>query len=272
MLITVDLLKQIAPRANMQIISDLAKYLDQNFADYEINTHLRVCHFLAQAAEESDSFRTLQEYASGREYEGRSDLGNKQPGDGPRYKGRGIFQITGRANYRVMSDALGVDLINHPELAATGEISVETAMEYWDNHNLNDYADKDDSVTITRKINGGTNGLATRQAFLAVAKRVVPQTFTLPPPTPDTPDANSAPKPAVSATTPIINIIAAKIGDNSDYVKTLQGFLIKKGETITADGAFGPLTETAVKDYQTKNNIPVTGQIDTATLALLEKP
>ena len=262
--ITVDILKQISPRANFGIVTDLAHFLDTYFQKYEINTYLRVCHFLAQSALESDGFKTLQEYASGREYEGRKDLGNLNAGDGMRYKGRGIFQLTGRANYSSMSNKLGVDLVNHPELAATGEISIQTAMEYWKSHGLNTYADKDDVLTITKKINGGTNGLDGRKAYLVIAKNVIPKNLSY----------SSVSSSVSTNTTPVaehMNIIMAKVGDNSDYVQSLQEMLNKKGATLNADGAFGPKTKQAVIDFQTKNNITVTGNIDTDTLNILIK-
>lgn len=83
-----------------------------------MNTPQRQAAFISQVAEESDRFRTFEEYADGSEYEGRADLGNTQPGDGPRYKGCGAIQVTGRSNYTRMSKDLGVDFVNHPELAA----------------------------------------------------------------------------------------------------------------------------------------------------------
>ena len=276
--ITIDILKKISPRANLQIITDLAHFLDIYFQKYEINTYLRVCHFLAQAALESDGFKTLQEYASGREYEGRKDLGNVNPGDGVKYKGRGAFQITGRANYTAMSKILNVDLVNHPELAATGEISIQTAMEYWKSHNLNTYADNDDIMTITHKINGGYNGLDGRKAYLAIAKNNIPKNLSYSSVSGTQTSANNQISVssnnitvATSAvpTPPHINIVMAKIGDNSDYVKSLQDMLNKKGANLVSDGAFGSHTKQAVLDFQTKNNITPTGSIDTDTLNIL---
>lgn len=170
--VTKDQLKQLAPQANDGIIADVSKYLGTYLEKYEVNTPLRLAHFIAQCAHESDGFHTLEEYASGAGYEGRKDLGNVNKGDGVRYKGRGMIQLTGRANYRQYGNAIGVDLENHPELAATGQISVQTALEYWKVKGLNTYADRDDIDTITRRINGGTNGLASRIAYLAKAKKI----------------------------------------------------------------------------------------------------
>jgi putative chitinase len=269
--ITVDVLKKISPRANMQIISDLEQWLDKSFAEYEVNTYLEVCHFLAQAAHESDGFKTLQEYASGSEYNGRRDLGNTQQGDGPRFKGRGMFQITGRANYADMSTKLGVDLISHPELAATGEISVQTALEFWNDRSLSDYADKDDIRTITHKINGGYNGLDSRMAYLKIIKGIIPKDLSYPVPT-DSAAATTTPVAAPTIAAPAIvpnNVVVVTKGTNSSYVKDLQNLLIKHGATITADGSFGNLTEAAILDFQKKNNLDATGVFDMNTINIL---
>jgi len=172
--ITTTLLQKLAPAGNVTIFSGLTQYLDTNFQKYQINNHLRISHFLGQSSEESDGFKTLTEYASGQEYEGRKDLGNVNPGDGVRYKGRGIFQLTGRANYRQMGTKIGVDLENNPGLAATPEISVLTACEFWNTKGLSVYADRDDVNTITLRINGGTNGLINRIHYTTLAKSLVP--------------------------------------------------------------------------------------------------
>jgi putative chitinase len=134
------------------------------------DTALRLAHWLAQCAHECDGFRALTEYASGAAYEGRADLGNTQPGDGPRFRGRGLIQLTGRANYAAAGLALGVDLLSAPEVAAQPAMAVRTACWFWQTHGLNPLADADNVEAITRRINGGVNGIADRKARLAVAK------------------------------------------------------------------------------------------------------
>lgn len=259
-MITREIIKEIVPNSKDEIISPLIGYLNKYMSmdKYQVNTYLRVCHFLAQAAHESASLRTLEEYASGAAYEGRKDLGNVNKGDGIRYKGRGIFQITGRANYRNIGNLIGEDLEHNPDLAESPEVSVRTALEYWRSRNLNALADADDLMGITRKINGGTNGLDSRRKFLIKCKEFIPKNISFEP----------APKPIIdSIASPIVaSIVVAKKGDNSPYVADLQNLLNIKGAKITADGVFGPKTEQAVKDFQLKYGFPMTGSIDTDTL------
>jgi len=172
--ITADLLKKIAGASgNKRVVDGLVQYLPDVMDEYEINTRLRIAHFLGQLAHESDHFRTMREYASGAAYEGRRDLGNVRAGDGRRFRGRGPIQITGRYNYEKYGKKLGVDLINKPELAETPEIVVKISVQYWTDNNLNALADKDDVKRITKRINGGYNGLNSRIAMLENAKRAI---------------------------------------------------------------------------------------------------
>lgn len=172
--ITPELLKRIAGASGTKrVIDGLVQYLPDIMDEYEINTRLRIAHFLGQLAHESDHFRTFQEYATGDAYEGRRDLGNTKRGDGRRYKGRGPIQITGRFNYRKYGNLLGVDLENNPELAATPEIGTKIAAAFWNENDLNDWADKDNVKVITRRINGGYNGLKDRIDKVDRAKNIL---------------------------------------------------------------------------------------------------
>lgn len=175
------LLKNMAPRmsgakAKRQdaIVGALSPVLASVLAAHALATPLRMAHFLAQACHESDGFSTTQEYwgptPAQRAYEGRADLGNTQPGDGRRFMGRGIFQLTGRANYASMAQQLGLDLVAHPELAAEPAISLRIACAFWQSRKLNAPADRDDLEAVTRRINGGLNGLESRRACLRRAK------------------------------------------------------------------------------------------------------
>ncbi|KAA6406259.1 glycoside hydrolase family 19 protein [Candidatus Tokpelaia sp.] len=141
-----------------------------------IDTPLRLAHFLAQTVHESDGFCTTEEYASGKAYEGRRDLGNTQSGDGVRYKGRGLIQVTGRANYMEFSrwcSERGLAGPRFPTDLAFFPGALLSAVWFWQTRKLNALADKDDIIDITKKINGGLNGLESRRAYLARAKAVL---------------------------------------------------------------------------------------------------
>jgi predicted chitinase len=136
-----------------------------------IATQDRARMFLAQVLHESGGLNFFEEIASGAKYEGRRDLGNTQPGDGRRYKGRGPIQLTGRANYRSFGQALGLPLEDRPELAARHDIGWRIAALYWQSRGLNELADQGQFVRITKRINGGTNGLEERVRYLGIVSR-----------------------------------------------------------------------------------------------------
>lgn len=165
-------LMAIAPYARRDRLEKLLPHLNTTLERYNITTPLRKAHFLAQVGHESDGFNTNEEYASGADYEWRRDLGNTQAGDGVRFKGRGLIQVTGRANYEECGRALGVDLIRNPQRLGDYDLACLSAGWFWSTRNLNPHADRDDVVRITRIINGGENGLADRRNYLARAKRV----------------------------------------------------------------------------------------------------
>jgi putative chitinase len=155
----------------------LGKGASGHFAAFDITTPLRIAHWMAQATHETEGFLYLHELwgptPAQQRYEGRADLGNTQKGDGFLFRGRGVFQLTGRANYADYGKLIGLGLVDHPELAEDPEISVLIACAYWKRHGLNDLADADDVTTITRRINGGLNGIDERKAALARAKLVL---------------------------------------------------------------------------------------------------
>jgi predicted chitinase len=148
--------------------------LNAAMVEFEINTALRAAAFLAQVGHESGSLRRMEEIwgptPEQKRYEGRADLGNTQPGDGSRFRGRGPIQITGRANYQKYGDLLGVDLVGSPLDAASKEVAFRIAGSFWKTHGLNELADAGDIVSITRRINGGLNGLRDREVRYARAK------------------------------------------------------------------------------------------------------
>ena len=168
-------LKKIMPYASSQDIATYVKPLNKVLHDFDINTAKRAAAFIAQVAHESGSLRYKEEIASGAKYEGRRDLGNTQPGDGKRYKGRGLIQLTGRYNYRKCGKALGLPLEENPKLVVEDPYTnAAIAGWYWQDCNINAAADADDFKKVTYLINGGYNGYQDRCQFWERAKKVIP--------------------------------------------------------------------------------------------------
>jgi putative chitinase len=141
-----------------------------------INTPLRLAHFMAQLSHESAGFKHLKELGNNayfKKYEGRKDLGNVIEGDGLKYKGRGFIQITGRANYTELSKDLKIDFVNKPELLEQEANAITSACWYWKKKGLNIYADEDNISIITKRINGGFNGIEDRKRLLAEYKKLL---------------------------------------------------------------------------------------------------
>lgn len=165
-------LKAVCPSLSASEARALADALGPAMAKFHINTSKRAAHFIAQLAHESGEFRWREELASGAAYEGRRDLGNTHPGDGRRYKGRSFIQITGRANYQAVSRALGVDFVARPTKLAERKYAALAAAWWWYTHGCNALADRDSVLDVTRRINGGYNGLTDRKKYLRRAKLV----------------------------------------------------------------------------------------------------
>ncbi|MGK7899774.1 MAG: glycoside hydrolase family 19 protein [Xenococcus sp. (in: cyanobacteria)] len=175
-IITYEHFKACLPHASNADIDLFFEPLNNAFREFEINTLARLAAFIAQVAHESGSLRYKEEIASGVAYEGRRDLGNIYPGDGRRYKGRGVFQLTGRHNYGWASKLLGIDLINNPLEAANPITSSRIAGLYWKDRDLNKYADWNSTEgfkIITRRINGGLNGWRDRLNHWTVTKKAL---------------------------------------------------------------------------------------------------
>jgi len=171
-----DLLAMLYLRADSEDVAELVGRVVNSMEEHEITTPLRRVHFLAQIGHESGELRFRAEIASGKAYEGRPDLGNTQPGDGPRFKGRGLIQLTGRANYSEYGRSIGrkEELLAHPELVETDPVlCVDVAGWFWNRNKLNAFADADDLKTITKRINGGLNGLEDRERLLIRAKSLI---------------------------------------------------------------------------------------------------
>lgn len=141
--------------------------------EFQINTPIRTQMFIAQIGHESGELRYVRELATGDAYEGRFSLGNTQAGDGKRFKGRGLIQLTGRVNYQKLQDAFQIPCIDHPELIETPINASRSAAWFWKTHGCNELADAGDFLAVTKRINGGTNGLASRQLYFSRSQGVI---------------------------------------------------------------------------------------------------
>lgn len=271
-MITDDELKQIMPNCAAPKRTAYLPFIQQAMEEFEITSYLREAAFLAQLAHESAELRFMEEIASGAAYEGRKDLGNTQPGDGKRYKGRGPIQLTGRANYQKFGDLLGLDLVNNPTIAATPEVGFRVAGLFWKSHGLNELADQQQFEKITRRINGGLNGQADRVMYYERAKKVLSK------------DDNAAAAAAgASATggaadlstqnspgqTPAYPGSPLRPGSQGATVRAVQQRLSDLGQTIAVDGNFGPGTKTAVATFQGSKGLSADGIVGPATWAAL---
>lgn len=242
-----DFILSVAPRftgakarAQARIVGAISAIFAPTLDSYEINSKLRIAHFMGQVTHECAGFTTTQEFASGSAYEGRKDLGNIHPGDGRRYKGRGLIQLTGRANHREFGERLGLPLEDHPDLAAEPVTALKIACEYWKARGINIAADMDDLIKVTRLVNGGLNGLEDRRKYLQKAKAA------------------------------LMNMRSdLRLGSTGDEVKELQAWLRVKGFAILIDGDFGPRTRMAVTEFQGENGLFIDGVVGPKTLALL---
>ncbi len=260
-----DFIRRIAPTftgdkkaRQTEIIDALSPVFADVLDQYEIDTRLRIAHFMGQVTHECAGFRTTEEFATGDAYEHRLDLGNTEPGDGRRYKGRGLLQLTGRANYRRLGERLGLPLEDRPEIAADPVVSLKIACEYWTSRKINVPADDDDLVAVTKKVNGGTNGLADRGVYLKKAKAVLAEM--------DAGVAGSAPEPAAMAGDgrPVLHR-----GAEGPAVGLLQKLLRAKGLPVAIDREFGAGTDLAVQTFQKSVGLPSDGIVGPATWAAL---
>jgi putative chitinase len=193
MKVTLDQLWNFFEDTDDFVLEKFVDPINKVIEEFEINTPQRISMFLAQIGHESGGLTKLHEnlnykaarlsqifpkyfrdvdpddYANNPEkianrvYCNRMGNGNEASGDGYRFRGRGAVQLTGRSNYTSCGEDLEVDLINNPDYLETPEGAIRSAAWFWDQHDLNDWADKGDVVTVTKKINGGTIGLDERK-------------------------------------------------------------------------------------------------------------
>lgn len=241
-------------RRQAEIIKEISPVLASTLDQYGINTRLRLAHFLGQTCHEAAGFRTTEEFASGQAYEGRKDLGNVNKGDGRRYKGRGLIQLTGRANYRDVGKALGLNLEENPFQARNPQLSLVIACEYWKRRKINPPCDRDDIITVTKKINGGLNGLADRRVRTAKAKAVLARIESL-----VISGSTSDPRPVLHR------------GSVGDAVGQLQEQLQGLHYQVAIDEDFGSATELAVTQFQAEHRLTADGIVGAKTWNALEK-
>jgi predicted chitinase len=275
-MVTDDELRQVMPNLPAAKRAAYLPFIQQAMAEFAITSYLRETAFLAQLAHESAELRYMEEIASGAAYEGRANLGNTQPGDGKRFKGRGPIQLTGRSNYKRYGDLLGLDLINNPTQAATPEVGFRIAGQFWKLNGLNELADKQDFRQITKRINGGYNGLDDRIKYYERAKKVLSKDDSG-----DAPTAAPDPTPAASASAPSSDASGAtgdapaypgtvlRRGSKGDAVRTMQQRLSDLGYSLDVDGNFGPGTGRAVVAFQQKCSLGSDGMCGPATWAAL---
>jgi putative chitinase len=179
-MISEDIVMQIMPNLKRSLCDDYFPFLQQAMEEFEINEPLRESAFLAQIAHESGEFKYLEELwgptDAQKHYEPPSkkadELGNKETGDGKRFKGRGAIQLTGRANYIKFGEMLDLDLVNHPDWAAEPQVAFRVSGAFWKSNGLNELADHQQFEAITRRINGGLTGQSERLKFYQRAKRL----------------------------------------------------------------------------------------------------
>lgn len=185
----------------MNFILSNINFFVPTFLKYQINTQLRIAHFLAQLSYETLGFTALVEntnysstrlrevfpnyftiaqasaYANkpisiaNRVYANRLGNGNEASGDGYKYKGRGLIHLTGKSNYQAYTNYSGTNIVDNPDLAARIDIALDIAGWFWNARNINQYADNDDVVGVTKKVNGRSNGLEGRRAKLNAYKK-----------------------------------------------------------------------------------------------------
>jgi putative chitinase len=260
MTISASDIRNMSSTATARIIAGIVDH-QQAIADGGIDTPLRLCHFMAQLAHESAHFQVTREFASGAAYEGRKDLGNTHAGDGKRYRGRGLIQTTGRANYQEAAadikhmNPASPDFEAEPEALEEFPWALLAGISFWRRKKINAAADRDDVVAVTKIINGGKNGLEERKKYLAKAKAIWMSEGSA--------TATGATV-TESGSDPVL-----RPRDRGEAVTKLQNALIEAGFAVSTDGAFGEHTKSAVIAFQTSHGLTADGVVGAGTWAEL---
>ena len=275
-------LRQLIP--GNPYVSQWYHALNMILPDYNIDTPARVAAFIAQCAHESANFKFLQEnlnyraeslmktwpsrfnsldmarqYAhqpekiANKVYASRMGNNDEASGDGWRYLGRGLIQLTGKDNYSRFAQSIDTPLEEIPDYLKTFEGAVQSACWFWETNNLNQWADAGDILTLTKRINGGTIGLEDRKKHYAHALHVLGDGGHV------TEGHQSAHQPA-----PVNTNVVLRRGSRGPEVAAMQ---LKLG--LSGDGDFGPATERALTGWQRENGLEPDGIAGPATLARL---
>lgn len=230
--------------------------------EYGVTNEMRARMWLAQVGHESGSLVYFEEIADGSAYEGRADLGNTQPGDGKKYKGRGPIQVTGRYNYTEAGGALNLPLVDQPHLAADPAThSFRISAWWWQTHGLNEISDTGDVVAATRRINGGTNGLDDRQRRYELARQLGAKVI---------PAGGSGAAPPSSGK-PVLHVDYLGKNHNSTHpdVRVWQQKMASWGWFTQGqvDGVFGPQSESVARRFQEQQGLTQDGLVGSGTWA-----
>ena len=259
----VDTLVKAMPGLSRTLAQQYLAPMETAMREHQIDNVHRIWMWLAQVGHESVSLRYFEEIASGAAYEGRRDLGNTQPGDGVRFKGRGPIQLTGRTNYTNAGSALALPLVGTPTMAAQPQHAFRVSAWWWKAHGLNGISDTDDVVAATRRINGGTNGLADRQNRYKTV-RALGNAVLLGAGTP----AVVKPPPGGGAA-PAMSVDWFGVGHNDRVpdVKRWQAQMKARGWRLDADGIFGNASATVARTFQAEKGLGVDGKVGPKTWA-----
>jgi putative chitinase len=218
--------------------------------------------WLAQCGHESGSLRYFEEIADGSAYEGRKDLGNTQPGDGKKYKGRGPIQVTGRDNYTRAGSGLSLPLVDQPPIAADPPHAFRVSAWWWYTHGLNEISDTGDVTAATKRINGGTNGLSDRQSRYELARKQGSKVVVTGGPV-------DVPKPPPAGTAPPFpgRVLKQPPTMQGSDVRQWQEQMRTRGWTIDVDGYYGSGSERVCRGFQSDKGLGVDGQVGPQTWA-----
>lgn len=171
MILTLNQLENIAPYVHYKRLELILPNLNTTLKKYNINTDLRIAHFLAQVITESNHFRYIQEMGTGEDYEGSLELGNVERGDGRRYIGRGYIKLIGRRYYTQYKNESNIDVVLYPHYVTTPKVAADVSGWVWNHRRLNLLADMDDLPGITKVLTGSYTHLREREDVLFRAKK-----------------------------------------------------------------------------------------------------